>query len=653
MKLAVGAFLIAGAIALAVALAPHIEPSDAPLLWDMSHHTLRTERFGATIRALGARALANELRTCDAYPPAIYATGGMLFAASGANRRAWRFFPLLAWTGLVLGLTLGYSSIHWPVAAGAFCLAAGNAHLSSLAQQRMLDFPSGVAALFALACLTRLWARGGRANAVLTAGAMTFALLSKHNSGLAVLPVGLLLAVERIVRRKRSTAWLLLAATLASGAAWAGFLSWQVEGWESFENFARNRANAEGWSAVQRLGWYLSFWTREGYGNAWVGGALLSALPLALLARCPFGAISAVYVVCYLVPITFHPYLLDRNLTSVEIVAAVPIASGLWFLLTSVTQRRRVQLAIGLTILVGLLISVHTRAERNYRRIVRPEAALLAPPSDRLAAWFGGSQRVLLLGSFNELSAPWMELLWERRGRRREGLQVELPYPFERGRSSCDPRYDDAYARILEGSLRDTSWGWIGALELDANSPFHSEDFRSWNAWKQNYVTALERSPNVLLLERAPFAEAGLTLSRYTPRFEPVIWLDGWNQQEDWGRWMSQEEAGWKLSPSSAPDVLILELAPHHEQTHAIQVEALQAGVRRAVWRVEGEPWRFQSYQVSLAPRSDSQEVTIRVIDLGRSDGQAALGHVLPVRRAGVVTDAALRGRLRLGDSVR
>ena len=616
-----------------IAIAPQPALHDTPLLWDMAHHTLRSEALASTIRDTDLKSTLAQLRTWDVYPPFLYvaAAGAMLLA--DAQNWAWSLLRILLWCTAFLAMWLGLSTKEKSSIWVAMALLAGNAQLLSLSSQRMLDFPAAVVALLALACLVRLHAKPSVSRGIVACAACAAALLSKHNAGLPLLPVAWMLATERIWRRDTRGSIALISVTILALIVWAAFLTWQDHGWKSFLSFAVNRANSADLNPLERARWYLASWARRGYGNEWLALQLVVVV-FALRARSTVAFATCGYAICSFAAICFHPYLLDRNFTSTAVMLCIPCAIG-WVKIGRISVVRQAQpLLVGAAVVLLLAVS-RQRAAEDYDRVVPERLELLSPASTQLSAWFADGGRTTTFGSFNELSSPWLELLWARTGRPKSELALELPYPLPRRRegldSSPNKHYNTQFERWTESGLPE----FVITLELDARSPFRSGDYAAWNAWKQNYISLVERSSEFLLIDRYWFESAGLTISRFTTEIEPISWGDGFKAPEAWGRWMTKSSGAFSIPALDDARTLVVEISPHHEQLRPIRVAVSIEAEAVANWVIEGVAWRYQPYALSLEPSAVPRQVTLQVLDDGRVTGGSE--HLLALGHAGLI----------------
>ncbi len=634
--------LVILAVGIVVSLVSWVpDPGDAPLPWDMSKHTLRSTQMAATLATGDWSALADQLRRRDLYPPAAYLEVAALQAVLGSNGRAWRGLAVLGWVGLLAAM--GLAAERAPLKTGilGLLLVGANGLVLSLSGQRMLDFPGAVAAVLALAGLSRLATRPSWRVMVLAAFLVSGALLTKHNAGLPVVLVGVVLAGHAGLRGKRGSAWTLLVAVLGGLLVWAAFLTWQDHGWEAFFSFARNRANSQGTGMMQRAWDYLGLFFGQ-YHGGWIrGGGILALAVLGLASRSRLAWACFLYAGATLLAIARHPYFLSRNFTSAAVALAVAAAIGLWFLLRS---GRALGLkwwpGFGVAVLVlgshGLQTSM-PQAREVMGRSISAATRDLGPASRTLEEWIQSSGRVLVLGTFNQLSRPWVQALFENHRRPGARILVDLDYPLARQREGLDPAWDPRYAEVFAATVEREVTREVLVIEQMPGSPWLDEDFRAWNSFKANYIRCVRSSGDFREAERREFPGAGLILSRFVSTDTRVRPEEGWLPEEEWGRWMSGPRASLLLPAGTGGKQLLLEVSPHPDQVRPLILRLGGAGLEERTMPMAGPAWKWQKISVPLNGAVPGGRVHLEILDHGLEGDPGR--RWLPFRSFGVTAE--------------
>jgi len=604
-------------------------PEDVPLPWDMAHHTLRGTRMANALRELDSFAIVSNLRFWDVYPPATYVELGLIQAVVSSDAVAWELLVVLSWCWIAIALRVGFDANRLQLGILTLLFMTGNSFLFSLSGQRMLDFYAAVAALLSLALLVRLYNDARPRTFLLAVLGLCFVLLTKHNAGLPCAAVAMAFAAYGWLGRRRRSALLLLLAALLSLGIWAAFLTWQDHGWEAFLSFAKNRSNSEGLAIWQRGARYLAFIYNHSYGGWWVGAPVLTLTLLGLFSRSRFAWACFLYAAATFVAISWHPYFLSRNFTTGAMALCVPAACGAWLLLGTMFKSETKR-SPGLGFVV-LLLSIHlfstsrglAKAQTEHQFTSNIEA--LSPVSETLESWLGGRGNVLVLGTFNELSKPWVTALYERNRSKGSHLMVDLYYPLKPSPRGLDARWDPKYASVLSRITAEHGTTDVIAIRHLPDSPWKGGDYRAWNAFKGNYIRCVELSKRFLPVERVAFPEAGIELSRFTSAFIPVEFGEGWRGKENWGRWMAESVATIRLPAIDKPSTLVVEIAPHHEQVRPIRLQITVSQLKTALLEISGYAWHFQRHEFALPALVGQTEVSLEVLDDGRehpSDGR-------------------------------
>ena len=258
---------------------------------------------------------------------------------------------------------------------------------------------------------------------------------------------------------------------------------------------------------MQRAWDYLGLFFGQ-YHGGWIrGGGILALAVLGLASRSRLAWACFLYAGATLLAIARHPYFLSRNFTSAAVALAVAAAIGLWFLLRS---GRALGLkwwpGFGVAVLVlgshGLQTSM-PQAREVMGRSISAATRDLGPASRTLEEWIQSSGRVLVLGTFNQLSRPWVQ------------APVRKPPPA-RGPHPCGSGLSPGQAEGGAGSRLGPSFmprssppRWNGrspgkcwSSSRLPGSPWLDEDFRAWNSFKANYIRCVRSSGDFREAER-------------------------------------------------------------------------------------------------------------------------------------------------------
>ena len=428
----------------------------------------------------------------DLYPPGHSIVLGSWFRVFGTTMAAWITFGLVVFFGT--SYLLARAGV---VAALAFVVSP---MLAGLAPTLMVE---PVAGLFLVSTFTLFPQRESRPipswRFVAFGCAATATLLTKYNVGLPLLPAALVAAM--LSRDRRILIGTALAIAVAA-ALWAGFLSWQDDGWANFLRFAENRSNSAGWSPWDRLAWYGSTFASHFVGST-VLASIVGALALVgggwiLVRERPWSspvdstrlALALAYAVASLLALVRHEYLLSRNLLAPAI--AVFFAAGLVVARLPTPARAS---SIVLVALLGLGVLVSDEPPNRASVVADhypPESAQLSDLSDVLVARLDPSSRTRILGTFNEFGTGWIQVLRDRHARSFP-VTVDAPYPLEQDREGRSPSWSEAYRSLVDEWACDRLDRML-VIEVADGSPFDSRDYDLWNRWKKNFVRAAVES---------------------------------------------------------------------------------------------------------------------------------------------------------------
>lgn len=650
--LLIAALAVAFGVALFLACpAPRLDGA-TPLPWDMSHHYLGALTIRDGIRDASPAKLVAALRESDLYPPGHSVLLGAWLAACGRSNASVRAFQLCSWLLLLAavwfargGVPAGGRRTFFIAAAVSLLLTTP---LMALSKSLMVEVPAAALALAAIALL------GGRSGdswrgALGLMSVMTACLLTKYNIGLPLIPAGLAVGLAGVMRGERRRAARVLLATLGALAVWLAYLAWQHEGWQSFLAFARNRANAEHESPLGRLRWYLELYRTSFVPRPWLAW-IAWALGLAGLARLKDRiALGAwVYVGTALVALARHPYLLDRNLVSISAVFVIAIGCGASVVAGFLAPRGRIVRVAVFGALLLASVAGFTRAPGQARSWSRgmypPSSGTLADLSRYLDSRFAGCRSCLVVGAFNEFSPAWLTILWN--GQKHEPmdrLTVDLPFPLTAGRERDDSRPDPAYAATLAGWAASATAETVIAIEVLPGSPFRTDDYDRWNAWKRNYVDALRTSPWFVLTDSRSVADDGIRVRTYRRLARPLSFPEGWDLPEEWGRWAVQSEAKIEVPELPCDARLVFCVAAYEGLGGPQKCEVFLDAAPVSMFEVTGPAWEWHRWQISIprGPTPGGHEVSLRFSALWPGNSVDRRLRALPFARISLETMSA------------
>lgn len=462
----------------------------APLVWDSAGHLHQAARIQQSLEAIDILGLLKQAFSADQYPPLHSLILGTWFAAFGLSVQSWLafgFFVMIA-TLLLLNRISPLTSVIYL----CYVLLGGLAP-TLMVESLALMFLAAVFAFFhALQDHTAPRIRTGLALGLLMSGV----ILTKYNIGL---PLIVALPAAALLPRDRHTLRTALIGSSIAAATFVLFLTIQADGWSMFFRFAENRSNSEDYSAPQRLLWYFRAF-RDLYvvWAPWLAFILFAPL-LALRSRPLVWTASVAYLVASLVVLSGYEYLLSRNLAGPAV--ALAIAAGChpaWA--RPLTRFAVVPVCFGV---VFAFLSLSERREMVHR-YYPDEAMALSSLSSAVQAQLPTSDSTHLLGTFNEFSPGWVRLMNEVYGSNSH-LRIDAPYPLESSRSGLDAQWDPRYVEWAQ-KIEDSKTDLVLGIEVDPTSPYFSEGYRAWSAWKRNLVRAVSESGEFHRIERTEYA---------------------------------------------------------------------------------------------------------------------------------------------------
>jgi len=381
------ALLVAGA---AVPILAWIGPpvadasGDTPLNWDMAGHVLTALRIGDAIRHGDVAGLAALLRAWSVYPPGYHLALGAWLALFGSGGLAVRGFFAATAAVAVLGLAVGLRPRRSLPRATAFLacglILLGTGQYGSLVQSYMIDAAAVSMAMLSLGLIARFVDSDVGSSWIPVCLAMFATMLTKYNVGLPLAVAAGVVAMSAWFGGRRRRALVVAGAAAVAVAAWGLFLCWQDHGWQSFLEFARNRANTEGLSAGARAVAYARLYASRNF--AWLGVPFLVAL-FAMVGisrtRDRFALACTAYGLAYAAAIVNHDYLLDRLLlpplvVSIALCGVGMVAVGAW--LGSRWPRSG-------WVCRALLVLGAVAAAGTNRAVVERELARMYPPENQ------------------------------------------------------------------------------------------------------------------------------------------------------------------------------------------------------------------------------------------------------------------------------
>ena len=217
-----------------------------------------------------------------------------------------------------------------------------------------------------------------------------------------------------------------------------------------------------------------------------------------------------------------------------------------------------------------------------------------------------------VVGSFNNLSDNWLDLLWARVGGPDAGLEHDFWYPGERTRTGLPVPSRSAYAEALARQIRLAAADTIVTVLPRAGSVWRDADYRAWNAWKAGYDAALRAHRDVVPIGEKVFDEAGITVAAYRLVAHDVRYAAGWLPPEAWGRWAGGRTAGLRIPGAAGADSLVIRAAPFGGQDGPQHCRVVCGAHVLGEFTVAGRGWRWADYAVPL-PHSTADTLDVRL----------------------------------------
>ncbi len=458
---------------------------------------------------------------------------------------------------------------------------------------------------------------------------MTLAILTKYNLGLPLLPVLLLVAAGAWKRGQPELAVRLGLIVAIASILWMAFLILQTDGWQSFTEFARNRANSLDSTPLDRLEWYFEAWIHRYSANAIEGWAVLLLGGLALLRwREVQVQLLAAYWVVSMMALSLHPYLLDRNIAGVALatilLAAIGASTGLRWIEDLLGRRAHLLATAGAIALAFASVATAFPASRaELDRAYRRGSEGLAPASDFVQHHLQSAASCRVIGTFDAFSPGWVRILYRRiPPPRRPALTVGIPYPLERSRVGLDASPQPIYLELARRLPRPKAPLRILTLDVLDGSIFDNDDYSRWGAWKRNLVVAIRNSPDARLIDELRLEPEGVVVQAIALGNPPLHYLEGWGAAEPWGRWTTGEVARLGIPAARSPRRMHLEYSAY---------EGLEEGQECRVWvdgrelhrfGVSGQQWRWEHGSFVIPPSADEREQILEFRFLHRDPGR-------------------------------
>jgi len=472
--------------------------SNTPLPWDPSVHYHQATQFADGLRHLDWTTLRPSLRGRDSYPPGHSIVMGTWLALFGKAVSSWFAFGLLVFVGttallLRIGLLAALTFVVSPMLVGYAPTIMLEPLVGLLLVLTIVLYPqSGVERL-------PTW------RFVAFGVAATATVLTKYNVGLPIIPAAVIGAL--LTRNRRQIVGTSIASLVALGA-WAGFLTWQDDGWGAFAKFAANISNSAGQSPLDRAAWYSGVFATMFAGSillgivvaglAIVGGfwILIREKPWATGLRSSRLAFALAYVIFSAFAYASHDYLLSRNIFGPSL--AILAAAGI------VVERFPIRIrwaSVGLVAVLGLSVVLTTQQPTRTAFVERyfypPRNQQLDKLSESVIANLEDGVRTKAVGTFAQFSPDWLYLL---RDQNAPGvfLSVDSPFPLEPSRTHASDEWSHKYPEIVDRWYRDGFERIVG-IKVEDSSPFANVGYQTWQHWKTNYIRAAMESPKFRL----------------------------------------------------------------------------------------------------------------------------------------------------------
>jgi hypothetical protein len=376
--------------------------------------------------------------------------------------------------------------------------------------------------------------------AMTLASLLAFAIAQRRGSALAYAGAGLLVAATCLTKYNYG-APVALAVLLSGVPGAAGFLdrrrlalvaaigvpvvAWSLYPWpdklQAIRDMTLNRD--EGLAGLSNLlfypraladmlGWPLSLLLLAALLSAAIRRRDVRARPLALFTLVSFALI------------TLHPNKQDRYM-----FAALPVLyvlgeaelARLAARLAPAARRGRWRLGLWATILAALALRLDPATaiaeEGKEQSVFRPASRIV----DFALRSTGPGRRILVLGSGGML--PHLLLEWELTARLgvRDPVVELLLFPgsdsWDLHRTGYPTEMTPDYAVTLSRALRDGAFDDVVCLRIADDSVFSPAFLERWDAWAQNYVTAMAEQPGFTVAAERDFAEDGVLVRVYRP----------------------------------------------------------------------------------------------------------------------------------------
>jgi hypothetical protein len=192
---------------------------------------------------------------------------------------------------------------------------------------------------------------------------------------------------------------------------------------------------------------------------------------------------------------------------------------------TPAAARRRWTLGLWGAILAALALFLNPAPaiaeEGREQSVFRPAAAIV----DFALRSTGPGRRILVLGSGGML--PHLLLEWELNARLgiRDPVVELLLFPggdsWDLHRRGYPTEMTPDYATTLSRALREGAFDDVVCLRIAPDSVFSPDFLKRWDAWAQNYVTAMAQQPGFAVAAEKDFAEDGVLVRIYRPTSPP------------------------------------------------------------------------------------------------------------------------------------
>jgi 4-amino-4-deoxy-L-arabinose transferase-like glycosyltransferase len=267
--------------------------------------------------------------------------------------------------------------------------------------------------------------------------------------------------------------------------------------------------------------------------------AVLLGRPLMLLLLAALGSAAirgrdvrtrplVLFILIGFVLITLHPNKQDRymfTLLPVLYVLGETELARLATRLAPATRRSRWILGLWGVLLAALALyrnpAPAIAEEGDAQSGFRPAAGIM----DFALRSTGPGRRILVLGSGGML--PHLLLEWELTSRLglRDPVVRLLDFPggdsWENHRRGYPTEMTPHYGVALSQALRDGAFDDVVCLRIAPDSVFSPEFLKRWDAWGQNYVTAMAEQPGFSVAAQRDFAEDGVLVRIYRPTTAP------------------------------------------------------------------------------------------------------------------------------------